>query len=255
MGKSAGAYLDRDRHPSFVDLKALANVLADDLRTAAGTAADGEAFLANREALWSSGAASAVGLLRLAGNGRVAVMPADELAIVIQGEVSVETDGETTILGPGDSAVLTKGAAFDWRTGAEALVVYMRFLESRDGEATVVPIGRAPQFAPSALPPQELLLTAPPFCESHVDYTAGNGQFRCGSWRSTPCRRKGFRYPHHEIMHILEGEVTLEDEFGVVQTFTRGAMILAERGSFCAWDNPVDTVKTFAIYRTEPLPH
>lgn len=248
------SYSDRDRSPSFVDLKVLAAALAGQLRTTAGTVADSQAFLANREVLWAAGAASAIGVIRLAGDGRVAAMPPDEFVIVIEGKVRIAKDAAPLILNAGDGVVLKKGASFEWHAGDEALLVYMRFLESGDGDGAVVPIGRAPQFAPSALPPQDLLLGPAPFCQSHVDYTAGDGQFRCGSWTSTPCRRRGFRYPHHEIMRILDGEVTLEDEFGVAQTFTKGAIILAERGSHCAWDNPVDTTKTFAIYRAEPLP-
>lgn len=240
---------DRARAPSFVDLRALANDFAIILRERA----DGpDAFMQCREPLWAAGAPSAIGVLHLAGSGRVEAMPADEYVIVIQGAVTLESGQGTIVLAEGESAVLQKDAAFAWQAGDEAILAYMRYFESGDGDAKLVEIGRAPQMAPSGAPAESLLIGPAPACRTHLDYAANDGRFKCGTWDSTPCRRHGFRYPHHEIMHILDGEVTLEDEFGAVRRFVTGDIILAEKGSHCAWDSPAPVTKTFAIYRLAP---
>lgn len=241
--------LDRARAPSFLDLRSLANDFAIRLRERADGA---EAFMQSREPLWAAGAPSAVGVMRLTGGGSVDSMPADEYVIVIQGSVTLKDGHGTVELAEGESAVLLKDSGFVWQAADEALLAYMRNFESDDGDATIIAIGRAPNLAPSAAPAEDLLIGPAPLCRTHLDYSTNKGRFKCGTWDSTPCRRHGFRYPHHEIMHILDGEVTLEDDFGAVHRFVQGDIILAEKGSHCAWDSQVPVTKTFAIYRLAP---
>ena len=45
-------------------------------------------------------------------------------------------------------------------------------------------------------------------------------------------------YRHYELMHLLEGSVTLVDETGRTGTFVRGDIFLVEQGARCSWDSP-----------------
>jgi uncharacterized cupin superfamily protein len=55
-------------------------------------------------------------------------------------------------------------------------------------------------------------------------------------------------YRHIELMHLLEGSETFEDDAGSV-TFGTGDVFLAMRGAECAWISHVPVKKVYAIHR------
>jgi uncharacterized cupin superfamily protein len=57
------------------------------------------------------------------------------------------------------------------------------------------------------------------------------------------------RYPHYELMHLLEGSVTFVDETGRTATFSRGDIFLVEQGARCSWESREQVAKVYAIYR------
>jgi uncharacterized cupin superfamily protein len=106
-----------------------------------------------------------------------------------------------------------------------------------------------PPRAASNPPLAELLTTPTPSCRSLTQFRSADGVFTCGVWDSSPYARKPMTYGHHELMHLLEGEVTFEDERGEPATFSAGDVLLVRRGARCSWDSPVPVTKVFAIYR------
>ncbi|CAN7633919.1 cupin domain-containing protein [Trinickia sp. LjRoot230] len=56
-------------------------------------------------------------------------------------------------------------------------------------------------------------------------------------------------YPHYELMHLLDGRVTLMDETGRAGTFSRGDVFLVEQHARCSWDSRENVAKVYAIYR------
>ncbi|MFT3965982.1 MAG: cupin domain-containing protein [Sphingobium sp.] len=247
--QTRSAIMDRRRPPSFVDLRAFAAEIAEELQALARCNGS-DAYLANRIALLSSGTESPVGALHLPeGGGCVEAMPRDEFIILLTGRLWLAAGRQEHFLGPNDAVVVPQGARFAWRAEAGTTAITLSYPESRAGGRTITPIRKDPPLAPSGKPAEDVLLGPAPDCRNFNDYRVDDGKFVCGTWDSTPYRRKGFLYSHYEIMLISEGSVTFSDEHDRVGTFKAGDLILAEAGSYCAWDSPDHVTKVFAIYR------
>lgn len=233
---------DLARKPSFVDLRDFARAKQVEI-------ADRNDYLASRIALCENGEPGPVGLLALdTAHGTVDSLPNDEFVLVLAGSLNITGASGETVLAQGDAAVLPHGSAFGWTSSAGTLAIYMRYLESTAANLPITPISKDPAYVPSNKPSPDVLIGPAPECRNFNDYRVDDGRFVCGTWASTAYRRHGFAYNHYEIMHLAQGSVTLADA-GQEQTFQTGDVILAERGSHCAWDSREDVAKVFAIYR------
>jgi uncharacterized cupin superfamily protein len=243
------ATAERCASPSFVDLRQFA---AD--RTAgidlAGSASDNR-FLSSRRVLdWPSDGRVSAGVITLdVGCGTVPQQPADEFVIVAQGEVVLAQGARELTLGPGDSAVLRHGGAFSWSAKGPVSIIFVRYHGSETADGQIVPIQHAPQLAPTGAPAADLLLSPTPTCRNFTDYRSADGEFTCGTWDSTPYHRKAMFYRHCELMYLLEGSVTFEDDAGRTATFSRGDIFLVEQGARCSWDSREHVAKVYVIYR------
>lgn len=185
-----------------------------------------------------------IAAVRAAGAGRIACDAGDLFLLVLAGSIAVA--GRT--LGPGASIVLPRGTDADWRGGDDTLVVTMTCIGEAGAEAPVAIDTDAP-LAPSGAPLAELLVGPTPACRNHTDYRSASGEFLCGTWDSTPYHRLPMRYRHHELMLLLDGEVTFIDEAGRSATFAKGDVFVVEQGATCSWEGRVDVKKVYAIYR------
>lgn len=184
------------------------------------------------------------------GAGCVDALPHDEFIVVLEGRLSLVAGRQSHALGADDAAVIPHGCHFTWRAEGAVTAIVLRYPQSRAAGRAITPIRKDPPLEPSAKPAPEVLLGPAPDCRNFNDYRVDDGKFVCGTWDSTPYKRKGFLYGHYEIMLISQGAVTFGDEHGRFGTFGEGSLVLAEAGSQCSWDSAVDVTKLFAIYRT-----
>ena len=70
---------------------------------------------------------------------------------------------------------------------------------------------------------------------------------KVGIGESTPYQRHGRAHRLHELMHLLEGSVTLADEAGVEVTVNAGDTVFVAKGAFCAWTSTVYVRKVYAV--------
>jgi uncharacterized cupin superfamily protein len=183
-----------------------------------------------------------------AGAGEVAGQSADEFLHVLAGEVAVTSEAAVLRLGAGQSAVVPAGVAFQWRCEAPVTVVAMR----RPGSATPgtpCAMDLSLPLSPSAPPAAEVLQSPTPACRNLTLFKSADQTFSCGVWDSTPYTRTAITYGHYELMHLIAGEVSFEDEAGVSATFRAGDLFLVRKGARCSWRSLVDVTKVFAIYR------
>jgi len=192
-----------------------------------------------------------VGALRLEpGEGRVAAQPTDEFLHLLTGDLTLEAAGRRLALEAGQSAAIPAGMDFTWRSKASARAVFMRHAAGGvGGGGAPCLIDPSTERQPSGAPLAELLTSPTPQCRNHTQYASADGAFVCGVWDSTPYARKAMTYGHHELMHLLEGAVTFEDELGRAATFAAGDLLLVRRGARCSWVSEVPVTKVFAIYR------
>ena len=73
-----------------------------------------------------------------------------------------------------------------------------------------LPNGYATWYPPAAA----MLQSAVPVQHAHEYFCDVTGQFSAGVWDTTGYHRKLIDFPRHELMHLLEGAVTFEDDQG-----------------------------------------
>lgn len=233
---------------SFVDLRAFAQDQALGIPFP-GPSTEND-FLSSRRLLDLPPGPVTVGVIALdAGTGTVMAQPADEFIIVSEGKLSLTQQGRTVALSRGNSAMLLHDAEFSWSADGPVSVIFMRYGISQPGARAVLPIAEAPTLVPSGTPAAELLLTPTPACRNFTDYRSEDTQFVCGTWDSTPYHRRAMSYPHYELMHLLAGSVTFEDEAGRRGTFSRGDIFLVEQHAQCSWESREHVAKVYAIFR------
>lgn len=228
---------------SFIDLKSWAlDAVAD--------SPAGDPFIAGRRALHLDDGPVTAGALRLRpGAGQVAGQAADEFLHVVAGAVSLEVGAQQFELAAGQSIAIASGAAFGWRCTQPTVLIYLRHAATAAASAGAFAMDPATDRKPSGAPLAELLTTPTPHCRNHTQYASADGAFVCGVWDSTPYARHAMTYGHHELMHLLEGAVTLADDAGEMATFAEGDVVLVRRGARCSWFSDCHVTKVFAIYR------
>ena len=219
-----------------------------DLRSYAARPKPAADWLSGRMAPAFADADAVVTAIAPSGHGGVSSLPTDEFLIVLSGSLTMRHEGGSTPVPTGRSAVLPAGTSFEWTASPSTVVVIVACPAVSGAVAAVVPINEDAPLAPSNPPLAELLVGPTPSCRSHSDYRSVNGEFVCGTWDSTPYRRRAMTYRHIELMHLLEGSVTLENTAGSA-TFNRGDVFLVTRGAECAWTSTVDVKKVYAVHR------
>lgn len=233
---------------SFIDLRAFAADPAAGVRLQ--PTADPSAFLASRRALALPDGPVEIGVIDLpAGEGTVDSLPGDEFVLAYEGAITLTQPGQALELRDGACAVLTRGSRFGWRAMESVTLIYMRYCNSPVGTGQLVLIDEAAPLEQSGAPLAELLIGTTPQCRNHTDYRSTDGEFTCGTWDSTPYHRMAMRYRHYELMLLLDGAVTLEDEAGLRRTFVERDIFLVEQNASCSWESRERVKKIYAIYR------
>jgi uncharacterized cupin superfamily protein len=220
-----------------------------DLRSFAATAAvSGGDYLSARTPLALPDGPVAIAALTATGNGSIERLDADEFLIVLEGELSLDSGTTNVRLKPGESVVLPANLSFTWSAGPNLRAIVMRCAVI-PGATDIVPIDDTAPLTPSGSPQDALLIGPTPSCRNHRDYQSEDDVFICGTWDSTPYHRRAMSYGHYELMHLLAGEVTVEDETGRTGTFGQGDTFVVELGAFCSWSSKTHVKKAYAIYR------
>lgn len=228
------------RFPSFFDLREFA-------RTARSPLAQTDSLVRRHVELPPGPVA--VGALHMAAGEHAESVDGDEFVVADQGRVSLHVDGAELSLAPGESAAIRAGSVVRWVAEDAATLIFMRYRTPSGQDPGFVPIDYAAELAPSGAPLAELLTTPTPVCRNFTDYRSADGEFVCGTWDSTPYTRKAMRYRHYELMYLLDGEVSFEDEVGARATFAQGDIFLIRQGAECSWDSQVHVRKVYAIWR------
>lgn len=231
----------------------LRNVI--DLRAFAGDPAQGvpsgdqgDAWFAGRRIAVTPPGPVGIAALTLDGAGAVDALPADEFVFVLSGELVIE-GAEPLTLTNDRGAMLPKGLCFTWRAKLGTQAIVMSCDTGDAGSDVPVAIDLDAKLVPSNPPAAAVLLSAAPSCRNHTDYRSANGEFSAGVWDSTPYHRRHIDYPHAELMHLLAGSVTFEDEGGNVRTFRKDDVFVVLPGARCSWLSEEDVAKVWVIYR------
>jgi uncharacterized cupin superfamily protein len=232
--------------PSFVDLRAF----AADLQAGESVPDDGNPWTSSRRLLPMPPGPVTIAALRLsAGSGHAAATPFDDYVILLSGRLRLN-DGAETIIEPSRSFVVPAGIAFDWQADDDTVAIVMRCPGGTSDAQGLVKVDIDAPRTPSAPPAPEVLLTPTPDCRNHTDYLSATGEFKVGSWDSTPYHRSAIDYGHYEMMLLLDGEVEFEDPLSDTSaTFRAGDVFVLLWGARCSWKHEGFCSKQYAIYR------
>jgi len=180
----------------------------------------------------------------------------DEFMLLLEGAVEIVLpDGSFTRVEAGQSFVIPKGLVCQWRQPGYVKKFFV-ILEtpdkaksrSADGLRVVLPDTGA-ALAPSAGPKPEALLSGNPVQHTREFFRDAGGKLTVGVWDTTAYHRKTIPFPRHELMCLLEGEVTITGPRGQAQTFKAGDSFFVPYGAVTDWNCGGYLKKIFVIYQ------
>jgi uncharacterized cupin superfamily protein len=176
----------------------------------------------------------------------------NEVMLLVEGSVTIDhADGSTLDVVAGEAFFIPKGTVCAWRQ-AGLLKKFFVIHDDASGRAAADAgalrarkIALDGELSPTDGPDPSLLSGAVPTCREAVAFTDLTGQLTAGVWSATPYRRKAVPSPRHELMHVLEGSMTLFDNAGREETFTAGDTVFVPKGATAGWSSTSEVRKFF----------
>jgi uncharacterized cupin superfamily protein len=202
----------------------------------------------NRRLAWLSDDGVSAGLVSLDGETVIEDFPHSETLVVHAGSVQLHSAEQTLELGVGDSAVIGRGTRLTLQaspgTWCAFCAVNLTDAPLRPGLTWLDP--RA-MLNPSAAPDAHILIGSAPQCRSNNLFDDASTELRVGIWDSTPYARHARPHKLHELMYLIEGNMTLQDAEGVDLTVNTGDTVFVAKGAPCAWRGTVYVRKVYAV--------
>jgi uncharacterized cupin superfamily protein len=177
----------------------------------------------------------------------------DEFILVLEGEIIIVEKDRETRAGPGEALVIPKGTHCRYRQDRHVRKFYVYHGDpSAQAPASgrhAVKIDTAAALAPSPPPAADMLHSPVPRQWAHEFYEGATGEFTVGVWQTTGYHRKLIDFPRHELMHLLEGSVTFEDDRGGKQTFRAGDTFFVPKGTPNSWKSEGTLRKIYCIFQ------
>ncbi|WP_374649890.1 cupin domain-containing protein [Dongia sp.] len=174
--------------------------------------------------------------------GKMGPYPVNEFMIVLEGGVTMMgQDGGVTHVAAGESFIIPKGTVCQWRQDGYLKKYYVIFDDAsgadpaRASAQRVLKIDTLAPREPTPSPAAELLIGSSPRQSGRNWFEDASKQWTVGVWDSTPYRRKAIPFPRHELMHLLEGSVTLSDPDGWSETYHAGETFFVPMGANVEW--------------------
>jgi uncharacterized cupin superfamily protein len=190
----------------------------------------------------------AAGVVRASGRFSADAYPFSETIVVHAGAVTLRSQGQTLQLRPGESAVIGRGTALEVEAQAGSLWAFCADAQVVDTRLPgLTALAANTLLSPSAAPDDEILLSPPPQCRSHNLFVEEATNLRIGIWDSTPYSRRSRPHKLHELMHLLEGSVTLQTADGTDLIVSTGDTVFVPLHAPCAWKSVVYVRKVYVV--------
>lgn len=174
--------------------------------------------------------------------------PHVEMLVVHAGQVSLQDEQHNLELGVGDSVVIGHGTALRIQASAGSLWAFCAYQQgSVAAKPGLTPLPAYVPLNPSLAPDEQILLGPAPQCRSHNAYADTASNLLIGVWDSTPYARRSRPHKVHELMHLIEGSVTLTLENGAELRVNRGDSVFVPLGVPCAWTSTVYVRKFYVV--------
>jgi len=172
--------------------------------------------------------------------------PGDEFMWVLEGRVAmVDGDGNEFPVEAGETFCIRNAIPVSWKQVGFLRKFYMTYanpkaqipkIDSADGGVKVL---RADQLKTGM---QKMETTEPlvivgemPQQHDNILFTNDAGNMFVGMWDSTALDSEMKPFPWHEMVQLLEGEVTITEEDGKSHQFKAGDAFFIPMGTVCKW--------------------
>jgi uncharacterized cupin superfamily protein len=187
------------------------------------------------------------GIVQASGNYVVEHYPHIEMLIVHAGQISLQDEERILVLGVGESVVIGRGTALRLQAEPGSLWAFSAMSQVSEGaKAGLTPLVPYVELKPSNGPDAQILISEAPQCRSHNAFVDGSNLL-IGVWDSTPYRRHARPHKVHELMHLLEGRVTLRLSDATEMQVNTGDTVFVPQGTPCAWESSVYVRKLYVV--------
>lgn len=189
--------------------------------------------------------------------GKVRPHANNELMLLLEGSVTIEPEGGAPVtIRAGEAFYLPKGLRVRWRQPERVRKYFVIFDGPEDAPAPIgVPalkIDPAMALAPSTLPAADTLFGPVPQQQGKPAFVDTTGQLTVGVWETTPYHRRPVPFPRYELMHVLEGGVTVRGADGAGETYGPGDTFFIARGMVGDFEVTQGLRKIYGIFIEKP---
>lgn len=208
----------------------------------------GDPFGTQRKTAYASPGEIAAGLVEASGQFSIDEYPYVETIVVHCGRVTLQSQGNTLELGPGASAVIGRGSPLQVQAQENSRWAFCADLQNVDERSPgVIELDRLAALSPSRGLDAEILLSPAPQCRSHNMFIEESTNLNIGVWDSTPYTRRERPHKVHELMHLIEGSITLQAADGSELAVSTGDTVFVPKGVPCAWKSTVYVRKVYVV--------
>lgn len=183
--------------------------------------------------------------------------PSHEFMILLEGEVTIVEASRETTFRAGDAFVIPQGLRCQWTQPGYVKKVWATYEDPHHGSRPpavddhAVLVDPTSPLQPSAPLPPTILLSAAPSQSARETFADPTNRFAAGVWSTTAYHRRALPFDRWELMHILEGEVTLAHPTEGGETFRTGDTFLVSRGEIRSWQGRGDLRKIYCLFRSD----
>ena len=184
--------------------------------------------------------------------------PSDEFMWVLEGSVRmIGADGKQTLVKQGESFCIRNAIPISWKQEGFLRKFFMIYADpdsrvsqlasSQGGVKVLDPVVLANALkSVDTSYPFEIAGKMPQQRDS-VHFINDTGNMFVGMWDSTPFESEMRPFPCYEFVQLLEGEITITEETGAVNTFKAGDAFFIPMGTVCRWKTNEYVRKFYSI--------
>jgi hypothetical protein len=187
--------------------------------------------------------------------------PGDEFMWILEGQVTmVDGNEDITPVTQGQTFCIRNGIPVSWKQVGFLRKFFMTYdnpnvdtpdIASVDGGIHVL-VAKALQSGMTRMEtsdPFEIGGDAP-VQHDNIVFTNDAGNMFVGMWDSTPFESEMKPFPCHELVQLLEGDVTITEGDGTVHHFKAGDSFFIPEGTICSWKTTQFIKKFYSIVVT-----
>ncbi|MCP4336158.1 MAG: DUF861 domain-containing protein [Gammaproteobacteria bacterium] len=188
--------------------------------------------------------------------------PGDEFMWVLEGQVRmVDGEGNQTLVEQGETFCIRNAIPISWKQEGFLRKFYMTYADPNASTPEItsaeggVRLLRAVELEHDM---QKMESTEPlvivgekPLQHDNILFTNDAGNMFVGMWDSTAFDSKMRPFPWHEMVQLLEGQVTITEADGSEQQFEAGDAFFIPMGTVCKWQTSGYVKKFYSILEVE----